>query len=107
MKKLLIVLFTFAVAFSLAMPVFAQETETKTETTTTTTTTRKLMTLHGTVSDDCKTFTNDKDQKAWTVQNPEALKGHEGHHVSVRAHVHADKGEIHVVSVKIWKAAKS
>jgi hypothetical protein len=103
MKKLLILLFTFAVAFSLAMPVFAQETETKTETTTTTTT-KSLMTLHGTVSDDGKTFTNDKDQKAWTVQNPEALKGHEGHHVSVKAHVHADKGEIHVESVKIWKA---
>ena len=102
MKKLLILLFTFAIAFSLAMPVFAQETETKTETTTT----RKLMTLHGTVSDDGKTFTDAKDQKAWTVQNPEALKGHEGHHVSVKAHVHADKGEIHVVSVRMMKASK-
>ena len=103
MKKLLILLFTFAVAFSLAMPVFAQETETKT---TTTTTTKKLMMLHGTVSDDGKTFTDDKDQKAWTVQNPEAFKGHEGHHVSVKAHVHADKGEIHVVSVRMMKASK-
>jgi hypothetical protein len=102
MKKLLVLLFMFAVAFLLAMPVFAQETQTKTETTTTTT---KLTALHGTVSDDCKTFTDDKDQKAWTVQNPEALKGHEGHHVSVKAHVHADKGEIHVVSVKMWKAS--
>lgn len=105
MKKLLILLFMFAVAFSLAMPLFAQETETKTETTTTTTT-KKLMTLHGTVSDDGKTFTDDKDQKAWTVQNPEALKGHEGHHVSVKAHVHADKGEIHVVSVRMMKASQ-
>ena len=103
MKKLFTLLFTFAVAFSLAMPVFAQETET---TTTTTTTTKKLMTLHGTVSDDGKTFTNDKDQKAWTVQNPEALKGHEGHHVSVKAHAHADKGEIHVVSARMMKAPK-
>ena len=102
MKKLLILLFTVAVAFALAMPVFAQETETKTETTTT----KSLMTLHGTVSDDGKTFTDDKDQKAWTVQNPEALKGHEGHHVSVRAHVHADKGEIHVSSVRMMKAPK-
>jgi hypothetical protein len=105
MKKLLILLFMFAVAFSLAMPLFAQETETKTETTTTTTT-KKLMTLHGTVSDDGKTFTDDKDQKAWTVQNPEALKGHEGHHVSVKAQVHADKGEIHVVSVRMMNASQ-
>jgi hypothetical protein len=103
MKKLLILLFTSAVAFSLAMPVFAQETQTKTETTTTTT---RLATLHGTVSDDGKTFTNDTDQKAWTVQNPEALKGHEGHHVSVKAHVHGDKGEIHVVSVRMMKASQ-
>jgi hypothetical protein len=102
MRKLLILLFTFAVALSLAMPVFAQETETKTETTTTT----KLMMLHGTVSDDGKTFTDDKDQKAWTIQNPEALKGHEGHHVSVKAHVHADKGEIRVVSVRMMKASQ-
>jgi hypothetical protein len=77
MKKLLILLFTFAVAFSLAMPVFAQETETKTETTTTI---KSLMTLHGTVSDDGKTFTNDKDQEAWTVQNPEALRRFECRH---------------------------
>jgi hypothetical protein len=27
----------------------------------------------------------DMDQKAWTVQNLEALKGHEGHHISVKA----------------------
>ena len=105
MKKLLVLLFMFAIAFSLAMPVFAQETETKTETTTTTTT--KLVPLHGTVSDDGKTFTDDRDQKAWTVQNPEALKGHEGHHVSVKARVHADKGEIHVVSVRMIKASQT
>ena len=104
MKKLLVLLFTFAVAFALAMPAFAQETQTKTETTTTTTT--KLIPLHGTVSDDGKTFTDDRDQKAWTVQNPEALKGHEGHHVSVKAHVHEDKGEIHVVSVRMMKASQ-
>jgi hypothetical protein len=36
MKKLLALLFTFAVAFSLAMPVFAQETSSQTSETTTT-----------------------------------------------------------------------
>jgi hypothetical protein len=35
MKKLLVMLFTFVVAFSLAMPVFAQETGQTTTTTTT------------------------------------------------------------------------
>ena len=66
----------------------------------------KLMGITGTVSDDAKSLTADKDQKSWTVQNPEALKGHEGHHVRVRAHVYTDKGEIHVMSVKMLGAAK-
>ena len=65
-----------------------------------------LVSISGTVSDDGKALTADKDQKSWTVQNPEALKGHEGHHVRVRAHVYADKGEIHVMSVKMLGAAK-
>ena len=39
--------------------------------------------------------------------NPEALKGHEGHHVQVSAHVYADKGQIHVMSVKMLKAGKT
>jgi hypothetical protein len=40
------------------------------------------------------------------VVNPEALKGHEGHHVELSAHVYADKGQIHVMSVKMLKADK-
>ena len=49
------------------------------------------------------TFVADKDKKSWDVINPEALKGHEGHHVEVSAHVYADKGQIHVMSVKMLK----
>ena len=66
----------------------------------------KLMSLRGTVSDDGKSFTNDKDQKSWTIQNAEIVKGHEGHHVQLRAHVYADKSEIHVMSVKMLSQAK-
>lgn len=62
-----------------------------------------LKTLKGTVKADGDkiTFVNDKDQKSWDVMNPEALKGHEGHHVQVSAHVYADKNSIHVMSVKM------
>jgi hypothetical protein len=35
------------------------------------------------------------------VINPETLKGHEGHHVELSAHVYSDKGQIHVMSVKM------
>ncbi len=41
----------------------------------------------------------DADQKVLTVDNPDALKGHEGHHVAVTGHIDGDK--IHVDSLKM------
>ena len=41
----------------------------------------------------------DTDQKVLTVENPDALKEHYGHHVAVTGHVDGDK--IHVESVKM------
>ena len=49
----------------------------------------------------------DGDSKVWAVTNSEVLKGHEGHHVQLSAHVYADKGQIHVMSVKMLKKATS
>jgi hypothetical protein len=46
---------------------------------------------------------SDKDGKSWTISNPDAVKGHEGHHVTLQAHVDADKNEVHVVSLKMAK----
>ena len=68
-----------------------------------------IKTLKGTVKSegDKITFVSDTDQKSWDVMNPETLKDHVGHHVSVSAHVYADKDQIHVMSVKMMKAAKS
>jgi hypothetical protein len=65
-----------------------------------------LMTLKGTIKADGDkyTFINDKDGKSWDVKNPEALKGHEGHHVQLSAHVYSDTGAINVMSVKMLKA---
>ena len=36
----------------------------------------------------------DKDQKILTVKNPEALKGHEGHHVAVTGKVDGDSIQV-------------
>src|SRR5215471_15559071 len=47
------------------------------------------------------TFVADTDQKSWDVVNPETLKDHVGHHVELSAHVYADKGQIHVMKVKM------
>jgi hypothetical protein len=41
----------------------------------------------------------DGDQKVLTVENPDALEGHEGHHVAVTGHVKGDS--VHVESVKM------
>ena len=62
-----------------------------------------LKNIKGTVKADGDklTFVSDKDMKSWDVMNPEALKGHEGHHVQVSAHVYADKNAIHVMTVKM------
>ena len=63
----------------------------------------KEVKITGKISDDGKTFVNDKDSKSWTISNPEAVKGHEGHHVTLSAHVYPDKGEVHVMSLKMAK----
>ena len=39
------------------------------------------------IGDDGKTFVSDTDSKSWTITNPDAVKGHEGHYVTLTAHV--------------------
>jgi membrane protein implicated in regulation of membrane protease activity len=104
MKKLLLV--SFALALVVSLLALAQETTKsgamKQETTKAEKMSAKAVAVSGTVSADGKTFV-DKDNKSWTVTNPEALKGHEGHEVTLTAHVDAAKNEVHVVSVKMGK----
>jgi pentapeptide MXKDX repeat protein len=63
----------------------------------------KEVKITGKISDDGKTFVNDSDKKSWDIVNPEAVKGHEGHHVTLSAHVYADKNQVHVMSLKMAK----
>lgn len=64
-----------------------------------------LKNLKGTIKAEGEnyTFVNDKDKSSWSIMNPDAVKGHEGHHVEVSAHVYKDKMAIHVMSVKMLK----
>jgi hypothetical protein len=64
---------------------------------------KKSVSIIGKVSDDGKMLTSDKENRMWTVTNPQVLKGHEGHHVTVRGSVDEAKNEIHVKSVKMAK----
>ena len=57
----------------------------------------------GTISETGKTFVSESDSKSWTIINPDAVKGHEGHHVTLTAHVYADKNQVHVMSLTMAK----
>jgi hypothetical protein len=99
MKKLL------AICFALAVLTFglASAQDTMNHDTMKADASKKAVKVTGKVSDDGKAFVSDSDSKSWTITNPEAVKGHEGHHVTLTAHVYADKNEVHVMSLKMAK----
>ena len=104
MRKLMICL--LAMTFATSLSAFAQQDNNMAQTQADQGAAKApLMTLKGTVKmdGDRYTFVNDKDGKSWDVMNPEELKGHEGHHVQLSAHVYADKNSIHIMSVKMLK----
>jgi hypothetical protein len=47
------------------------------------------------------------DRRAWNVDNPEILKGHEGHYVRLNAYIYNDKGSIHITEVKVPAASEN
>ena len=98
MKRLLNLLFAFLLSASLSL--MAQEPASKDQSSTSDKKVQKAekkeakaaqkgkdMSLTGWVRDQGgKTvFENDKDKQAWDISNPDAVKGHEGHHVKVKA----------------------
>lgn len=48
-------------------------------------------------------FVNDKDGSVWSITNPEAVKGHEGHHVTLSGHANAADKTFHVMSASMAK----
>lgn len=44
---------------------------------------------------------NDADGKVWAIDNADAIKGHEGHHVTVTGHLDTTKNSIHIASMKM------
>ena len=68
----------------------------------------KTMSLTGWVKDqDGKTvFENDKDKQAWTISNPDAVKGHEGHHVKVKAKLNESDHSMNVEKLTMMRKSK-
>jgi hypothetical protein len=61
----------------------------------------RLITIMGTVQEDGEKLRFVTEQRAWKVDNPEILKGHEGHYVHAAAYIYPDKNLIHIMEVKI------
>ncbi|HEX4485213.1 MAG TPA: hypothetical protein VH088_03040 [Terriglobales bacterium] len=106
MKKLLMLVLAFAVIGNVAA--FAQGMEKDSDNMKMGADKAPLKSIKGTIKADGDKvmFVADSDQKSWDIMNPEAVKGHEGHHVEVSAHVYADKMAIHVMKVKMMKDSK-
>ena len=100
MKKLMIISFALALLMS---AVAVAQYESQQPDNSKSGTSMKAVSITGKISDDGKMFVSDKDSKSWTINNPDAVKGHEGHHVTLQAHLDADKNEVHVVSLKMAK----
>ena len=100
MKKLMIISFALALLMSaVAVAQYgAQQPDTSKSNAS-----MKAVSVTGKISEDGKMFVSDKDGKSWTISNPDAVKGHEGHHVILLAQVEAEKNAVHVVSLKMAK----
>jgi hypothetical protein len=96
MRKLFTILFGLSLLATLSL--VAQDTMKQDAAGSTTT---KATSITGKISDDGKTFTSDKDGKSYTISNPDAVKGHEGHHVTLKAQVSSDSSQVEVKSLKM------
>ena len=67
----------------------------------------RLTTIMGTVLEDDEKLRFVTEQRAWKVDNPELLKGHEGHYVHAAAYIYPDKNLIHIIEVKTPSARET
>jgi len=51
-------------------------------------------------------FVNDKDKQSWDISNQDAVKGHEGHHVKVKAKLDESSHSITVDKLTMMKKSK-
>jgi len=118
MKKLYAAVFTFVLGFSLLG--FAQDTSSGTSASTDKKVAKaekreakaadkgKDISLTGWVKEEGgKTvFVNDKDQQNWDIYNQDAVKGHEGHHVKVKAKLDESNHSMNVDKLTMLKKSK-
>src|SRR3954462_3619172 len=118
MKKFYAAVFTFVLGFSLLG--FAQDASSGTSTSSDKKVAKaekkeakaaaknKDMSLTGWVKEEGgkDVFVNDKDKQSWDISNQDAVKGHEGHHVKVKAKLDESNHSINVDKLTMMKAKK-
>jgi len=67
----------------------------------------RLTTIMGTVQEGGDKLRFLTEQRAWNVDNPEILEGHEGHYVHAKAYVYPNRNLIHITEVKIPTARET
>ena len=67
----------------------------------------RLTTIMGTIQEGGDKLTFVTDQRAWNVDNPEILKGHEGHYLHVKAYAYPETNSIHITEVKLPTASET
>lgn len=119
MKRLLTLLFAFVLSTALSLA--AQEPASKDQSSSNDKKVQKAekkeakaaakgkdMSLTGWVRDQGgKTvFENDKDKQTWDISNPDAVKGHEGHHVKVKAKLDESNHSLTVDKLSMMRKGK-
>lgn len=68
----------------------------------------KAMSLTGWIKDEGgkAVFENDKDKQTWAISNPDAVKGHEGHHVKVKAKLDEANHSLTIDKLTMMRASK-
>jgi hypothetical protein len=51
-------------------------------------------------------FVNDKDKQSWDISNQDAVKGHEGHHVRIKAKLDESNHSLNVDKLTMMKKSK-
>ena len=116
MKRLLTLLFAFVITASLSMlaqepaanPAGDKKVDKAEKKEAKAAAKDKSMSLTGWVKEqDGKTvFINDKDKQAWNIENMDAVKGHEGHHVKVKAKLNEADHSVNVEKLSMLGKSK-
>jgi len=93
------ILFTIFLCLSLSVVVARSQDAPNQPPKTTTKIGPRRTTIMGTVWEDGEKLRFVTEQRAWKVDNPESLKGREGHYVHAEAYLYPDKNLIHITEV--------